>query len=100
MPDLLPALQTMFDQIGGLGRIVQGKTVAIKINLTGNPDDRLGYLPIGITTWTNPDVIAATVHLLGRAGARRIRLLESPWRSAEPVQEYHFRRRTGIRPCS
>ncbi len=85
---LLPALQTMFDQIGGLGRIVQGKTVAIKINLTGNPDDRLGYLPIGITTWTNPDLIAATVHLLGRAGARRIRLLESPWRSAEPVQEY------------
>ena len=87
-PELLPALQTVFDQLGGVGKLVQGKTVAIKVNLTGNPDERLGYLPIGRTTWTNPDLIAATVHLLGRAGARRIRLLESPWRSAEPVQEY------------
>lgn len=86
--ELLPALTTMFDQIGGLGRLVKGKTVAVKINLTGNPDGRVGYLPIGRTTWTHPAVIAATVHLMGRAGARRIRLLESPWRSAEPVEEF------------
>jgi uncharacterized protein (DUF362 family) len=33
-------------------------------------------------------LIAATVHLMGRAGARRIRLLESPWKSAEPVEEF------------
>ena len=86
--ELLPALSRMFDQIGGLGRLVKGKTVAVKINLTGNPDSRLGYLPIGFTTWTHPAVIACTVHLLGRAGARRIRLLESPWKSAEPVEEF------------
>ena len=86
--ELLPALTKMFDQLGGLGGLVKGKTVAVKINLTGDPDQRLGYLPIGRTTWTHPEVIAATVHLLGRAGARRIRLLESPWKSAEPVQEY------------
>src|SRR5450432_65641 len=86
--ELLPALSKMFDQLGGLGRLVKGKTVAIKINLTGNPDSRLGFIPIGCTTWTHPAVIAATVHLIGRAGASRIRLLESPWKSAEPVQEY------------
>jgi len=86
--ELLPTLTTMFDQLGGLGRLVKGKTVAVKINLTGDPDSRLGFIPIGFTTWTHPAVIAATVHLLGRAGARRIRLLESPWKSAEPVQEY------------
>jgi uncharacterized protein (DUF362 family) len=86
--ELLPTLSRMFDQVGGLGRLAKGKTVAIKINLTGDPDARLGYLPIGITTWTHPSVIAATVHLFGRAGARRVRLLESPWKSAEPVQEY------------
>jgi len=86
--ELLPTLQTMFDQIGGIGRLVQGKTVAIKINLTGNPDDRVGYYPIGVTTWTHPAVIAGTIHLIGRAGARRIRVLESPWRSTEPVQEF------------
>lgn len=86
--ELLPTLTRMFDQIGGLGRLVQGKTVAVKINLTGDPDSRLGYIPIGFTTWTHPSVIGATVHLLGKAGARRIRLLESPWKSVEPVQEY------------
>ena len=86
--ELLPALAKMFDQIGGLDRLVNGKTVAVKINLTGDPDSRLGYIPIGCTTWTHPSVIGATVHLLGKAGARRIRLLESPWKSAEPVQEY------------
>ena len=85
--ELLPTLTKMFDQIGGLG-LVKNKTVAVKINLTGNPDSRLGFIPIGFTTWTHPAVIAATVHLIGRAGARRIRLLESPWKSAEPVQEY------------
>jgi len=85
---LLPALERMFDQLGGLGRIVKGKTVAIKINLTGMPSYRLGYLPLGDTHYTNPQVIAATVHLMGKAGARRIRLLESPWSTADPIEEY------------
>ena len=86
--EVLPTLKKMFDQIGGLGRLVKGKTVAIKVNLTGNPDARLGYLPIGQTTWTHPVVIGAAVSLLNQAGAARIRLLESPWKSAEPLEEY------------
>ncbi len=86
--ELLPALGRMFDQLGGLGRIVKGKTVAIKINLTGMPSYRVGYLPLGDTHYTSPQVIAAAVHLIGQAGARRIRLLESPWSTADPVEEY------------
>jgi len=86
--ELLPALGRMFDQLGGLGRIVKAKTVAIKINLTGMPSYRVGYLPLGDTHYTSPQVIAATVHLIGQAGARRIRLLESPWSTADPVEEY------------
>ena len=70
----VPALQTMFDQLGGLGRLVKGKTVAIKINLTGAPTYRIGHLPLEETHYTNQHVIAATVHLMGKAGARRIRL--------------------------
>lgn len=85
--ELVPALDRMFDQIGGLGRIVKGKTVAIKINLTGATTYRLGYLPCEDTHYTHPHVIAATVHLMGKAGARRIRLLESPWATADPVEE-------------
>jgi uncharacterized protein (DUF362 family) len=87
-PELLPTLTKMIDQIGGLGRLVKGKTVAVKVNLTSSPDIRHGFVPVGNTTWTHPFVIAAMLHLIGRAGARRIRVLEAPWKSAEPVEEH------------
>jgi uncharacterized protein (DUF362 family) len=86
--ELLPTMQKMFDQLGGLERLVRNKTVAIKINLTGAPTYRVGYLPLEDTHYTHPHVIAAAVHLMGRAGARRIRVLESPWSTAMPVEEY------------
>lgn len=85
--ELLATLNKMFDQLGGLKKLVSGKTVAIKINLTGSPTYRVGYLPLGDTHYTNPQVIAAAIHLIGKAGARRIRVLESPWSSAYPLQE-------------
>jgi uncharacterized protein (DUF362 family) len=80
----------MFDQLGGLGRLVKGKTVGIKINLTGAPFYRLAHQPLGDTHYTSPQVIAATVHLMGRAGAKRIRLLESPAECSarDPMEEY------------
>src|ERR671939_246645 len=31
---------------------------------------------------------AVAAHLMGRAGARRIRILESPWSTADPIEEY------------
>lgn len=85
--ELTPALDKLFDQLGGLGRLVKGKTVAVKVNLTGSPSYRLGYLPPELTHWTHPAVIGATAYLLGRAGARRIRILESPWSTADPLEE-------------
>ncbi len=87
-PELVPTLDRMFDQLGGLGRIVKGKTVAMKVNLTGLASDRLGSLPNGLSHWTHSNVIGAVVHLMGRAGARRIRILEAPWKSAEPLEEF------------
>jgi uncharacterized protein (DUF362 family) len=87
-PELAPILARMFDQLGGLGRIVNGKTVALKVNLTGLANERLGRLPCGLTHWTHPSIIGTVVHLMGRAGARRIRILESPWRSSEPIDEF------------
>jgi uncharacterized protein (DUF362 family) len=86
--EVTAALERLFDQIGGLGRIVKGKTVAVKINLTGAPSYRLGHLPLGETHYTNPQMIAAAVHLMDKAGARRIRILESPWSTADPLEEY------------
>jgi uncharacterized protein (DUF362 family) len=86
--ELLPTLERMFDQLGGLAGLVKGKTVAVKLNLTGSPRYRLGHVPVASAQWIHPNVITTTVHLLGRAGAHRIRLLESPWSTAEPLEEY------------
>jgi uncharacterized protein (DUF362 family) len=85
--ELVPTMSKMFDQLGGLGKLVAGKTVGIKINLTGATSYRLGYAQPGDTHYTHPATIAATVHLLGRAGAKRIRILECPWSTADPIEE-------------
>jgi uncharacterized protein (DUF362 family) len=87
-PEVTGTLAKMFDQLGGLEGLVRGKTVAVKLNLTGDATDRLGYLPAEITHWVHPQVVGATVQLLGQAGARRIRLLESPMSTSEPLEEF------------
>ena len=74
--ELLPILDGMFDKLGGLGRLVQGKTVAIKLNFNGGPTVRLGHLPLGDTHWPHPNLLAATMHLMARAGVYRVRLVE------------------------
>jgi len=88
--ELAPALRTVFDRIGGLGRIVKGKTVAIKLNLNGGPTSRLGYLPLGDSHWPHPNLIAATIRLMDDAGAHRIRLLESAWSPESVPLGEHF----------
>jgi uncharacterized protein (DUF362 family) len=88
--ELLSVMGTMFDQIGGLGKLVKGKTVAIKINLTGQAQQRLGNLSPVDTHFTHPAVVGAAVNLLARAGAARIRVLESVWSSADPVEEFFY----------
>ncbi|KAA6461980.1 DUF362 domain-containing protein [Acidobacteria bacterium AB60] len=81
-------LTTMFDQLGGLQKLVNGKTVAIKLNLTGPPSEKLSGLPNQMTHWVHPQVIGALVSLLGNAGARRIRLLESAPAGTKPLEEF------------
>lgn len=68
-------LAGMFDQLGGIGRLVKGKTVAVKLNLTGN----ITRFPIkpDLPYRNDPHTVLAFAHLLARAGARRIRFLES-----------------------
>ncbi|MCC7499211.1 MAG: DUF362 domain-containing protein [Bryobacterales bacterium] len=70
-----PVLARMFDQIGGIGPLVKGKTVAVKLNLTGNP----GRFPLrkDLLYRTDPDTVLAVARLLAAGGARRIRFLES-----------------------
>ncbi|MFP5276074.1 MAG: DUF362 domain-containing protein [Acidobacteriota bacterium] len=81
-------LATLFDQLGGLQKLVGGKTVAIKLNMTGTPRMRFQNMPVEMTHWVHPVVVAATVSLMGRAGARRIRLLESHPDGTASLQEF------------
>ncbi|HXI41547.1 MAG TPA: DUF362 domain-containing protein [Bryobacteraceae bacterium] len=86
--DVTATLGTMFDQLGGLERIVKGKTVTIKLNLTGSPGLRLQGRPLGVTHYTHPKLVGATAYLMGRAGAKRIRFVESGWALSGPLEEY------------
>ena len=68
-------LSSAFDQIGGIEKLVRGKTVGLKLNLTGNPANF--PLTPELPYRTNPQTVTATVHLLAKAGARRVRIIES-----------------------
>src|SRR5258707_10794288 len=85
--DLTGELSTMFDQLGGLGRIVKNKTVTIKVNLTGSPGVRFQGKPLGLTHYTHPKMAGAMAYLLERSGARRGRFVESCLGTAGPVEE-------------
>lgn len=68
-------LKTITDQCGGLGKVVKGKTVALKLNLTGNPA-RFPVKP-DLPYRNEPSTVLALCHLMARAGAKRIRIIES-----------------------
>ena len=86
--ELLPTLGTMFDQLGGLGQLVAGKTVALKLNMTGGARERLGTTPSELAHYTHPAVAGATIRLLAAAGARRIRVLEGAFATNDPLEEF------------
>jgi uncharacterized protein (DUF362 family) len=85
--DVTAKLNTMFDQLGGLDKLVRNKTVAIKINMTGSPGIRFQGKAPAVTHYTHPKVLGAAAHLMGRAGARRVRFVESSWGTGGPLEE-------------
>ena len=76
--DLAAVLGKQFDQVGGISKLVRGKTVAIKLNITGG--GKLGNYTAGQTHWVHPRLVGTCCYLLGRAGAKRIRVLEGAGR--------------------
>jgi uncharacterized protein (DUF362 family) len=86
--DLTAVIGGLFDKIGGASRLVANKTVTIKLNLTGSPGLRFQGRPLGSTHYSHPKTVGAMLHVLGKAGARRIRLVESCWGTAGPLEEY------------
>lgn len=86
--EVTASLKTMFDQLGGIGKLVRNKTVTVKLNMTGNPKQLFQNLPLGETHYVHPEVAAAAAHLIGAAGARRIRFVESAWQWSESLESY------------
>ena len=79
--DLVAQIEHMFDEIGGIGPMVRGKTVAMKVNLTGAMGQgRQVGLSAGQTSWVHPNVVGALTTVFAKMGAKRIRILESTFR--------------------
>jgi uncharacterized protein (DUF362 family) len=76
-PEVKVGLQRCFDLLGGIGSLVQGKTVTVKINLTGTDFRPLLDRPVGETYMTHFSTAAALTAALFDAGARRVRFVES-----------------------
>jgi uncharacterized protein (DUF362 family) len=89
--EFVAATAKMFDQLGGIGRLVKGKTVTIKINLTGTENNRQEHLAAGRTIWTNPYTVGGVIHLLDKAGARRIRVVEGAWMWPASLEEFMYK---------
>ena len=71
--------------IGGIGQLVGGKTVTIKLNLTGGPG-KLAGLPAYRTYHVHPNVVAALCAAVHDAGARRIIVAESSYSLKTPEE--------------
>jgi len=74
---LAEQLAGQFDHIGGLTGLMRGKTVTVKLNLTGS--GRFPGYTEGQTYWVHPDMVGACCYLFGKAGAKRIRLVEGTY---------------------
>src|SRR5664279_4996380 len=85
--DVTARLATLFNQLGGIEGLVRNKTVTVKLNMTGSPSIKFQGQAPGVTHYTHPKLVGATAYLLGRAGARRIRFVESPWATAGPLED-------------
>ena len=77
-------LDVALDLIGGIGDLVRGRTVTIKINLTGMSWEPCCGLPAQETYITHPSSLAALCAALDDAGARRIIVIENYYRAEAP----------------
>ncbi|MGA2034579.1 MAG: DUF362 domain-containing protein [Thermoguttaceae bacterium] len=85
-PQLLrDRLDTALNLIGGIKKLVAGKTVTIKINVTGGPAPMAG-MPGFRTYQVHPNMLAALCASLRDAGARRIVVVESQYSTLSPEE--------------
>ena len=71
------AFDRSFALLGGIGHLVKGRTVTVKINLTGSNFRATYDRPVGESYMTHPATVMALTAAFFSAGARRVRLVES-----------------------
>jgi len=76
------ALGACFDLLGGISPVVKGKTVTVKVNLTGQQFRPFMNRPVGETYMTHHSTVYHLAALVFAAGARRVRIVESTLRRA------------------
>jgi uncharacterized protein (DUF362 family) len=86
--DVTGRLKTMLDQLGGIENLVKNKTVTVKLNLTGPPTNFVAGRPPQFSHWAHPALAGAAAHLFDRAGARRVRFVESGANTTIPLEEF------------
>lgn len=79
-PEVLPAFRGAFDLVGGVDKLVRGKTVTVKLNLTGTDFTPFLGHSVGETYMTHQATVRALLTVLFKAGATRVRLVESTQR--------------------
>jgi uncharacterized protein (DUF362 family) len=84
--EIRKTLTTCLDQLGGIGSRVKNRTVTVKINLTGTEAMSMDGRLAGETYMTHPTLALVLADLLFRAGARRVRFVEST-NSRDPLEE-------------
>ena len=85
-PQLLrQRLDRALELIGGIKELVGGKTVTMKMNVTGGPGTLRG-LPGSRTYQVHPNLVAALCAAFYDAGARRIVLVESQYSPKSPEE--------------
>ena len=82
--EMFRTLSGLMNQIGGIGGLVKGKTVAVKLNLTGNP---VRYPERPDMPYRNhPATVLALAQLLSNAGAQRIRIIEAFFPASQELE--------------
>ncbi|MCX7010371.1 MAG: DUF362 domain-containing protein [Kiritimatiellaeota bacterium] len=84
--EMARALAQSFALLGGLGALVKGKTVTVKLNLTGSDFHTVLGRPAGESFVTHPATGMALAAALFAAGAQRVRFVEST-NLREPLEQ-------------
>jgi uncharacterized protein (DUF362 family) len=70
-------IESMFNALGGISDIASGKTVGMKVNLTGGKESAKTAPPAVELFWTHPEIVKVVGELAKDAGAKNIYIIEA-----------------------